>query len=338
MTGWLRLTDEQRKISIDQAALRSGRQAKAIEKDWWITLTLKALFEMPEATHLVFKGGTSLSKCWKLIQRFSEDIDIALSPQAVGMKYEENPGSGYLSRLKKKGCEYTSTLLKAALENQFESMGLATGKVMLESAKVKEEIPDTDPQTLFVTYISLYDKSPYLSDQVKIEVSVRSLNEPHSSRPVQSMLHEIYPNDAYAETPFTVMAMDPQKTFLEKLFLLHEEFLKPVAGRTIRTDRMSRHLYDIEKIMDTEFGSMAIENQQLYDTIISHRKRYSRYNWMDYTTLGKQTLSFLPPANLNEEYKKDYVDMKEHMIYGEAPEYDHLLIRLQELGKRIRRG
>lgn len=76
MTGWLRLTDEQRKASIDETAFRSGRQASAIEKDWWVTLTLKALFTMPEAKHLVFKGGTSLSKCWKLVQRFSEDIDI----------------------------------------------------------------------------------------------------------------------------------------------------------------------------------------------------------------------------------------------------------------------
>lgn len=336
MTGWLKLTDEQRRISIDQAALKSGRQAKAIEKDWWVTLTLKALFEMPEAKYLVFKGGTSLSKCWKLIQRFSEDIDIALSPEAFGMKYETNPGSGYLSRLKKNGCEYTSTLLKTALENQFAVIGISAGTITVEAAKVKDEMPDTDPQTLFVNYISLYDRSPYLDDRVKIEVSVRSLNEPHRNMPVQSMLYEIYPNAAYAETPFDVMVMEPQKTFLEKLFLLHEEFLKPVAGRAIRTDRMSRHLYDIEKIMDTEFGNMALSNQNLYDTVIFHREKYSRYNWMDYTSLQKATISFLPPANVNEQYKKDYTDMKEHMFFGDALEYDNLIARLQELLERVR--
>ena len=71
MISWLQLTDEQRKTSVDQASLQSGITAKAIEKDWWVTLTLKALFESAFAKHLVFKGGTSLSKCWKLIERFS---------------------------------------------------------------------------------------------------------------------------------------------------------------------------------------------------------------------------------------------------------------------------
>jgi predicted nucleotidyltransferase component of viral defense system len=71
MTGWLQLTDEERRTSIDQAAIRSGIIAKAIEKDWWITLTLKALFTCAYAGHLIFKGGTSLSKGWKLIERFS---------------------------------------------------------------------------------------------------------------------------------------------------------------------------------------------------------------------------------------------------------------------------
>ncbi len=78
MTGWLKLTDEQRRISVEQAAIRSGITAKAIEKDWWVTLILKALFESPYAKFFIFKGGTSLSKGWKLIERFSEDVDIAI--------------------------------------------------------------------------------------------------------------------------------------------------------------------------------------------------------------------------------------------------------------------
>lgn len=337
MTGWLNLTDEQRRTSIDQAAFKSGIQAKAIEKDWWVTLTLKALFQIPEAKHLVFKGGTSLSKCWKLIERFSEDIDIALSPEAFGMQYAENPGSGYLARLKKKGCAYTSEKLKEALENEFATMGIAAGAIIVEAAIVKDDMPDTDPQTLFVKYVSLYDKNPYLEDQVKIEVGVRSLNEPHSVMPVQSLLFEIYPNPAYAETAFDVTVMEPQKTFLEKTFLLHEEFLKPVAGKTIKADRMSRHLYDIEKIMDTEYGKMALENQVLYDAIVVHRSKYSRFNWMDYNTLDKTTITFLPPEDVRDSYKKDYEEMRENMIYGETLAYDHLIQRLQELSERFRK-
>lgn len=296
------------------------------------------MFQIPEARHLVFKGGTSLSKCWKLIERFSEDIDIALSPEAFGMKYEENPGSGYLTRLKKKGCAYTSEQLKASLENEFTATGITAGTIIVEAAPVKEDIPDTDPQTLFVKYTSLYDKHPYLEDQVKIEVGVRSLNDPHCNMPVQSLLHEIYPNPAYAETAFDVAVMEPQKTLLEKMFLLHEEFLKPAAGKAIRADRMSRHLYDIEKIMDTEYGKMALENHSLYDAIMLHRKKYSRFNWMDYKTLSRSTLSFLPPKTITQEYKKDYEEMREHMIYGNTLAYDNLILRLQELADRLKRS
>ncbi|HUC81917.1 MAG TPA: nucleotidyl transferase AbiEii/AbiGii toxin family protein [Flavisolibacter sp.] len=91
MIGWLQLTDDQRRTTLSQAASQSGIQAKAIEKDWWVTLTLKALFTSAYASHMVFKGGTSLSKCWQLINRFSEDIDIALDPAAFNMEYVEVP-------------------------------------------------------------------------------------------------------------------------------------------------------------------------------------------------------------------------------------------------------
>ena len=88
MINWLQLTDKQRKTSVNQASLKSGISAKAIEKDWWVTLTLMALFQSAFAEYLVFKGGTSLSKCWKLIERFSEDIDIALDPEALPMTHQ----------------------------------------------------------------------------------------------------------------------------------------------------------------------------------------------------------------------------------------------------------
>jgi len=116
MIKWLQLTDEQRKISLVQASIQSGINVKAIEKDWWVTLTLKALFQSAFATQPVFKGGTSLSKCWKLIERFSEGIDIALDPEAFRMKYVENLTKGHVERLKRKGCEFTSVTLKAELK------------------------------------------------------------------------------------------------------------------------------------------------------------------------------------------------------------------------------
>ena len=71
MIDWLKLNDEQRKTSLEQAALKAGMQVKAVEKDWWVTLTLYALFNCKYKEHLLFKGGTSLSKSWKIFQLFS---------------------------------------------------------------------------------------------------------------------------------------------------------------------------------------------------------------------------------------------------------------------------
>jgi len=95
MTEWLKLTPDQRRTTLEQAFVRSGIQTKAIEKDWWVTLCLKALFRSPYSPYCLFKGGTSLSKGWKIIQRLSEDIDIALAPEAFGMTYQRAPSHSF---------------------------------------------------------------------------------------------------------------------------------------------------------------------------------------------------------------------------------------------------
>jgi predicted nucleotidyltransferase component of viral defense system len=136
MIGWLSLTKEQRKATIDQAEQMSGIRAKAIEKDWWVTLTLKALFQTAYAGHMVFKGGTSLSKGWKLIARFSEDVDIALAPEAFGMAYQENPSKGYVTKLKREGCQFTSTVVKEALEQQFTALGVPGETILVKAAPI----------------------------------------------------------------------------------------------------------------------------------------------------------------------------------------------------------
>jgi len=336
MIGWLALTPEQRKAAIDEAALNSGIPAKVIEKDWWVTLTLKALFQTPFAAHMVFKGGTSLSKCWQLIRRFSEDVDIALDPAAFGMEYRENPSRGQVNTLKKRGCEFTSTILKGALENAFAALGLAAGTLTVTAEEVPEDFTDKDPQTLFADYTSLYPANDYIADSVKIEVSVRSLKMPFSNRLVQTLLHEYNPNAAYPETPFEVPAMGPHKTFLEKAFLLHEEFGKPDRNR-VRWKRMSRHLSDMYAIAPTEHGTSALTDHILYERIVHHRQWYSRISWVDYASLGSATLDFLPSADMMERYRGDYADMEEHMIYGEGvPTFDQVIMELKWLRGRFR--
>lgn len=337
MIQWLRLTDDQRKASLADAEYASGIQAKALEKDWWVTLTLKALFQGAYATQIVFKGGTSLSKCWKLIQRFSEDIDIALAPEAFGFVHEENPSGRSVVRLRTAGCEFTNTRFKAELEKQLAALGLPSGTVTITTAPVVEGHPEKDPQTLHLKYKSLFDPNLYIPDEVKIEVGVRSLLDPNATVEIQSLLTEYNPNAAYPEIPFPLTAVAARKTFLEKAFLLHEEFSREDRTK-VRFFRMSRHLYDLGKMIGTNIESEALADHELYDHLIVHRERFQRFNWFDYKTLSHTTLSFIPSPDVIEQYRTDYATMKEQIIHeDEAIEFDELIKSLVALQDRFRK-
>jgi len=335
MIKWINLTEAQRRTSIAQAALMSGAAERAIEKDWWVTLTLKALFTGPYAQSLVFKGGTSLSKCYKLIQRFSEDIDIVLDPQVLGMEYREEPTKSFLNRLKRRGCMFTTTELLKSLEVQLASIGIPQGLLTIYAEEVAMNMPDKDPQTIYIIYPSLYESSNYIKNIVKIEVGVRAKIEPYSMIPIESMLNQFFPNKAYGEAPFEVRAVDARKTFIEKAFLLHEELKKPDRAK-IRTERMSRHFYDLVRMMDTEICTQALADKELYAAIIKHRSFYNKIPGVNYQLLGVQTIDFVPDEELLEAFSKDYETMREEMIYGESIEAKNLFKKITALQSTFR--
>jgi len=336
MTGWLKLTDEQRIISITQAATISGITAKAVEKDWWVTLTLKALYGTSSARFFIFKGGTSLSKSWKLIERFSEDIDIALDPQAFQMEYIKNPSHGYVKKLKREGCKFTSSTILNELTAQFNKLGIPQELITLRVEDIPNEMPDKDPQTIYVSYKSLFPPHEYIADEVKIEFGVRSFKEPYSNMPVQSILSEFFPNRAYEELPFEVIVVDPQKTLLEKAFLLHEKFLSKNI-ENIKVERLSRHLYDLEKLMNSDVGIRALKDHGFFSILLEHRRAYVRLRDIDYNTLDYHTLSFIPPTDeLMEMFRQDYRIMQSEMIYGDSLEFNMLIEKLKILRGRFR--
>jgi hypothetical protein len=215
MVKFLQLPEETRRVLIGQVNTKTGISVKAIEKDWWVTLVLKALFSLPMAEHFIFKGGTSLSKRWKLIERFSEDIDIALGPEAFGRAYTESPSRSYVKRLKKEGCPFTSTVIREAMERQLTAMGVPTGMIEVEAEAVNPLIPDKDPQSIYIKYPSLYDASAYIADAVKVEFGVRALKEPFTTVNIQSMIAAETATPAYKEEAFPVTAVEPRKTFME---------------------------------------------------------------------------------------------------------------------------
>lgn len=192
---------------------------------------------------------------------------------------------------------------------------------------------DKDPQVIEIHYNSVIDTSVYLPQRVLIEVSSRSLMEPIEERKISSILSANFSKQSFATVPFTIQTVLPQRTFLEKIFLLHEEFLQ--NAEKIRTDRLSRHLYDLEKLMDTEHGIEALKNRDLYNSIVAHREKFNPLRGLDYANHIPSKISILPPDGVAKDYERDYEAMTSFMIYGDPLKFDHLMKRILELQTRI---
>ncbi|HET6994869.1 MAG TPA: nucleotidyl transferase AbiEii/AbiGii toxin family protein [Chitinophagaceae bacterium] len=330
MVEFLQLTEETRRTLIGQVNTKTGMSVQAIEKDWWVTLILKALFSLSMAEHFIFKGGTSLSKGWKLIDRFSDDIDIALAPEAFGREYQETPSISYVKRLKKEGCEFTSTVIRTALERKLKEIGIPEGIIQVEAEAVNPKIPDKDPQTIYVRFPSLYPASQYIDTAVKVEFGVRALKEPFTTVEIQSIIAAETSTRAYAEKPFQVIAVEPRKTFMEKLMLLHEKFLTGRAEGDAG-ERQSRHLSDLLQMRKKGIAEQVLGDPDLYALLLHHRKHYIKLKDIDYDSMQLRQLFFLPPRELLKEFRRDYEIMLDEMIYGSPPDFNTLINELREL-------
>ncbi|MDO9153469.1 MAG: nucleotidyl transferase AbiEii/AbiGii toxin family protein [Paludibacter sp.] len=219
-TNWLQLSAERRIEILNQASNITGLPAIAIEKDWWVTLALKASFSLEYSPNIVFKGGTSLSKGWNLIERFSEDIDFAIDRKFFG--FEGEISKTQIKNLRKKSCEFISTTFLADLVNQF-TVWQAIDVCKIYAHPVNDS--DKDPQVIEIDYNSAFDKSDYLPQRVLIEVSSRSLMEPCENREINSILSSVFPDQNFASKPFKCFdSFTPTDFFRENIFITRRVF------------------------------------------------------------------------------------------------------------------
>ncbi|MGM0498572.1 MAG: nucleotidyl transferase AbiEii/AbiGii toxin family protein, partial [Bacteroidota bacterium] len=196
-----------------------------------------------------------------------------------------------------------------ALQKAFDVQGFKDVEVL----KVEEGDPDQDPVQIAVYYPQVTEESAYIEPNVKLEIGSRSMRDPFTSRKFSSFVGEAFPGRDFADDNISVPCVNPERTFLEKIFLLHEEFQRP--QEKIRVNRLSRHLYDIQKIAQTHFAGKALEDKALYRAIVAHRKKFSRLGSVDYEKHFPPFLNPLPPEKLLEDWEKDYNKMQSEMIY-----------------------
>lgn len=333
MNKFLQLPAETRRTIYEQVSLRLGiDDPKAIEKDIWVTGILQAVYTLPYADKLVFKGGSSLSKIWNLIFRFSEDIDLAIDRSVFGL--EGDLTKRQLKKLRKASSLFVKDVFSTDLRSTLDEKGLSGYCTVTPEPDGEGDATYPEPRKVHIAYESVFENSgsSYLQSEVLLEIGARSLFEPTAMSKVKSLVSE----NSIIDTTFAdvdIISAVPEKTFLEKAFLLHELF---TTNGCRHANRKSRHLYDLVEMMDEPFAREAVNNDELWDTIHHHRELFTSIKDMDYTPDIRKRLVLLPPENVRKEWEADYKAMSESMIYGKQLSFEQLLSKIVELQARFR--
>ncbi|MGM9747732.1 MAG: nucleotidyl transferase AbiEii/AbiGii toxin family protein [Candidatus Cryptobacteroides sp.] len=348
MAKWIDYSVDERAALIAKVAKTKNIDDAAAEKDWWVTAVLYAVFHTSIAEYSLFKGGTSLSKGWDIISRFSEDIDIALNRSfyrdVKGYACADCASMTQIRNLREKNQDFIFGEFKNELCEKMNALGLPVIKVLdenevaAEEGKVRKTSHDKDPAVLYVFYPSRYTSAKsYAKPVVKIEVSCLSLSEPYEMKPISSLVQQIcsaeFGEDIDNAFNQTIMTVSPARTFLEKAFLLCEEFQKDKP----RTSRMSRHLYDLDKLSHTVYMRKALDDGDLYLEILKHRQKFYHPSYVDYSKELPQVINFLPPSLVVDAFKDDYNNMMDSFIYEKDPlGFDELLSSIAAIQEQFR--
>ena len=342
MSKWIDFSLDERKAMIQGVVDARQIDEAVAEKDWWVTAVLYALFHTSVSEYLLFKGGTSLSKGWDIISRFSEDIDLALSREyflnVKQLSCASCTSNTQIHNLREKAQDFMFCDFKDELTAKLAEMGLdvtvLTDNDITKEGDATRKVPhDKDPSVLYIQYPSLYDsQAAYAIPTVKVEISVLSMNEPYEMRRISSLIEQTYKDDDVdSDIVQTIRTVSPARTFLEKAFLLCEEFQKDEP----RTHRMTRHFYDLEKLMHTSYAEMALNDSALYHEIVEHRRKFYHVGSVDYDKELPANIQIVPSKELMPAYEADYNEMKESFIYGQALVFGELMERMTSLQERF---
>jgi hypothetical protein len=324
---WSELDEKERSIILAEARKKVNFPEYIIEKDWWVVETMRLIKQLDICQHIVFKGGTSLSKAWGLIDRFSEDIDLAINREFFGFAGEISRTQ--VGKLKDASHKYIAGDFLNDLRQVFEQEGHKDVHLLI----VDEKAPDDDPVKIAVEYPAAVSYSEYIQPRVLLETGSRSMMEPSTSRSFCSILGKAFPEQPFADKEISFRCVNPERTFLEKLFLLHEEHQRPIEKMNIKGK--SRHFYDIYRIAQTPFAPNAIANEELYRSIVAHRERFSKLGGVDYTTHFPPNLNPIPPEELMSEWKRDFEALQSQMIANNDLTFEEIIEAVKRLCNSI---
>ena len=335
MKGIYFLPKDERELFFRTAAETLKISFDIIEKDYWVVWTLERLFSLEDLkTHLTFKGGTSLSKVYGIIDRFSEDIDLSIERDFLGFDGNNDPEKApskkkqrsVLADLSKACSEYVQQKMLSDLRaNIAAKLGTAVGwRVVIDDE-------DPDGQALFFEYPSIASRGGYIRPFVKIEMGARSEHWPVSHHKIQSYVKEALKEKIH-EDEIIVRVLNAERTFWEKATILHQYAHLPQDKKT--PARISRHLYDFFRLLNSTVKEKALSDLSLLDRVAVHKSVYFASGWASYGTARKGSLKLSPPARILEELEKDYALMAP-MFFREIPRWEQILKTIEDFEREF---
>ena len=323
MSKLLEISNEELELVIDSTSDRLNMAKAIIEKDLWVCMILNYLFsEFKYKDSIVFKGGTSLSKVYKLIERFSEDIDLALDWKVLGYGAQEP----YEDRSNTKQIKFNEALnndTKMFLKDELLPILQKDFNKILKDKSWYFYIDEVDGQTICFDYPKSYTDSSILQ-VLRLEIGCLAEPIPVNNRTITTYIEDVHP-DVFNEH-IEVIAVDSLRTFFEKLTILHREANR-INGNY--PTRYSRHFYDVYKMLLTDIKEKSFENIQLLKAVIEFKKKFYTSKWAKYDEILEGKLKLIPAEDGLAIFSEDYNSMKK-MLFGEKIPFDKIIKTLQE--------
>ena len=333
MNAFALLPDSERQLIIEQVATRRGILPVIVEKDFWVCWILGRIYATPAmASNVVFKGGTSLAKVFGVIQRFSEDADLSVTPASLGfadVDLDEAPSATQrLKRMKSlaKACEAcVAERFQPALETPIIEI---LGTPFAQPSWLKFEIDSlaATPNLWFRYPSALPQAGGYIAKQVKLELGALTDQQPTGNHVIQPMLADVL-GDVFTDFKVPIVALELERTFWEKATILHAEYHRP-ATQPLR-DRLARHYSDMAALWQHPSRSKALARLDLLQDVVRHKSRFFASAWASYDTATPGSFHLMPPEHRHGELMRD-LEAMQPMFLSPPSSFAELIQQLSE--------
>lgn len=332
--------DETQAGLFTTTAQRLGTTPQNVEKDFWVCWTLDALFNgLPPGPRLLFKGGTSLSKGFGLIRRFSEDIDVTVFRDDLGEGYSVEQLEAMSGKKRQAALDAIRAACEAyiggpLLEQLSQVAADAAERNGIEAGRLRVELDKEDGQTLLLTYPTSTGGDAYIDKRVRIESGAKSALDPNSVRTVAPYVAEDVP-DTDLNVP-NVTIVDADRTFWDKVVILHglRRWFEIKGVLKGGGHRISRHYYDLHQLMQSETGKHALANPALGTDCVAHARMFFNRPAFDLASAHPPGFVLVPEGGMYDDLRRDYAAMS-GMIFGTAPRFEDVVETIAELQSTV---